>query len=163
MSGTYISATLRRDVVRRAGEICGYCLIHQDDALAGCAVDHIVSEKHGGRTEFDNLALSCTLCNRRKGTDIASVVPETRRVVALFNPRADSWTEHFRLSGDVLTIHSRTDVGAVTVRLLGLNDFHRQAERALLREEGRYPPRAVRSKLQLSAQGAPVARNGKSG
>lgn len=151
MSGTYISATLRREVVRRAGEICEYCLIHQDDALLGCAVDHILSEKHGGQTEFDNLAQSCALCNRRKGTDIASVVPETRRVVALFNPRADGWTEHFRLSGDVLTIHPRTDVGTVTVRLLGLNDFHRQAERALLREEGRYPPRAALRKLQRSA------------
>lgn len=159
MSGTYISAALRREVVRRAGEICEYGLIHQDDALLGCAVDHIVSEKHGGQTEFENLALSCTLCNRRKGTDLASVVPETRRVVALFNPRTDSWIEHFRLSGDVLTIHPRTDVGTVTARLLGFNDFHRQAERALLREDGRYPPRTARHKLQRSAQGPPVARN----
>jgi HNH endonuclease len=157
VSGTYISATLRREVVRRAGEICEYCLIHQDDALLGCAVDHILSEKHGGRTEFDNLALSCTLCNRRKGTDLASVVPQTGRVVALFNPRVDSWPEHFRLSRDVLTIHPRTDVGTVTVRLLGFNDFHRQAERALLREEGRYPPRAARRRIQRSEQGPPVA------
>jgi hypothetical protein len=163
VSGTYIRAALRREVVRRAGEICEYCLIHQDDALSGCAVDHVVSEKHGGRTELDNLALSCTLCNRGKGTDVASIVPKTGRVVALFNPRADSWSDHFRFSRDVLTIYPRTEVGAATVRLLGFNDFHRQAERALLREEGRYPPRAARSKLQLSAQGAPVARNGKSG
>jgi hypothetical protein len=148
VSGTYISATLRREVVRRAGETCEYCLIHQDDALLGCAVDHILSQKHGGRTELNNLALSCTLCNRRKGTDIASVVPETRRVVALFDPRTHSWNEHFRLSGDFLTVHPRTEVGIVTVRLLGLNDFYRQAERALLREEGRYPPRAARLRVQ---------------
>ncbi|WP_420125364.1 HNH endonuclease [Longimicrobium sp.] len=163
MSGTYISANLRREVVRRAGEICEYCLIHQDDALLGCAVDHILSEKHGGRTEFDNLALSCTLCNRRKGTDIASVVPQTRRVVALFDPRADSWTDHFRLSADVLTIHPRTEVGRVTARLLGFNEFHRQAERALLREEGRYPPRAARRKAQPSGLGRQVARTEKMG
>ncbi|HEX5869300.1 MAG TPA: HNH endonuclease signature motif containing protein [Longimicrobium sp.] len=146
-----ISAGLRREVVRRAGEICEYCLIHQDDAFFGCAVDHVVSEKHGGRTELDNLALSCALCNRRKGSDVASVVPETRRVVALFDPRADAWPEHFRLSEDVLTIHPRTDVGSATVRLLGFNDFHRQAERALLREEGRYPPRAALRRLQRFA------------
>ena len=45
MSGTYISAVLRREVVRREGEICEYCLIHQDDALLGCAVDHVIREK----------------------------------------------------------------------------------------------------------------------
>jgi hypothetical protein len=151
VSGTYIGATLRREVVRRAGEICEYCLIHQDDALLGCAVDHVVSEKHGGRTELDNLALSCTLCNRRKGTDLASIVPDTGRVVALFNPRRDVWTEHFRLSRDDLAIHPRTDTGAATVRLLGLNDFHRQAERALLREERRYPCRTALRRIQQPA------------
>lgn len=162
MSGTYIGAMLRREVVRRAGEICEYCLIHQDDALLGCAVDHVISEKHGGQTELSNLALCCTLCNRRKGSDVASVLPETGQVVSLFNPRAHSWTEHFRLSRDVLTVHPRTDVGKVTVRLLGLNDFHRQAERAMLREEGRYPPRIALRNLQIRA-GRPVARNGEIG
>lgn len=160
MSGTYINAMLRREVVQREGEICEYCLIHQDDALLGCAVDHVISEKHGGRTELSNLALCCTLCNRRKGSDVASILPETRQVVSLFNPRAHSWTEHFRLSRDVLTIHPRTEVGTVTVRLLGPNDFHRQAERAMLREEGRYPPRAAL--LQIRAR-RPVARNGEMG
>jgi hypothetical protein len=151
VSGAYITAALRREVVKRAGEICEYCLTNQDDALSGCSVDHIISQKHGGRTELGNLALACTLCNSGKGTDIASVVPGTQRVVALFNPRADSWTEHFRLSRDVLTIHPRTEVGTVTVRLLGFNDFHRQAERALLREEGRYPPRTALRLLQRPA------------
>lgn len=148
MSGTYIGAVLRREVVRRAGEICEYCLIHQDDAFLGCAVDHVISTKHGGRTELGNLALSCATCNRRKGSDVASIDPGTGEFVRLFNPRRDAWSEHFRLSADVLSIHPRTKVGAVTVRLLGLNDFGRQAERALLREEGRYPPRAALARIQ---------------
>lgn len=163
MSGGYISARLRLDVVLRAGEICEYCLVHRDDAAWGHAVDHVISTKHGGKTDLGNLALSCASCNQRKGTDIGSIVPGTGRFVALFNPRRDTWSEHFRLSDDALTIHPCTDVGRVTVGLLGLNDFERQVERAQLREEGRYPPRAARRMLQRSVRGAPVARNGKMG
>jgi 5-methylcytosine-specific restriction endonuclease McrA len=40
-------------------------------------IDHIIAKKHGGRTEAENLALSCTLCNKYKGSDPASVDPET--------------------------------------------------------------------------------------
>lgn len=151
MSRGYISAKLRLEVVLRAGEICEFCLVHRDDSCFGYAVDHVISVKHGGRTVLDNLALSCSSCNQRKGTDVGSIVPRSGKFVPLFNPRRDVWSEHFRLSDDALVIHGRTETGRVTVRLLGLNDFDRQVERAQLREEGRYPPRAALRKLPLSA------------
>jgi hypothetical protein len=148
VSRVYIRAKLRLEVVLRAGEICEYCLVHRDDACFGHAVDHVISAKHGGRTDMDNLALSCASCNQRKGTDIGSIVPRSGRFVGLFNPRRDVWNQHFRLSDDALIIHPRSDVGRVTVRLLGLNDFERQVERAQLREDGRYPPRAALRLIQ---------------
>src|SRR4051794_20447345 len=52
MSETYISTGLRRRVAARADGLCEYCLIHGDDTFYGCQVDHIISEKHGGLTEF---------------------------------------------------------------------------------------------------------------
>ena len=48
---SYVSMELRRDVEERAGGACEYCRIHQDDTYVGCHVDHIIAEKHGGRTE----------------------------------------------------------------------------------------------------------------
>jgi 5-methylcytosine-specific restriction endonuclease McrA len=36
-------------------------------------VDHVIAEKHGGQTALDNLALSCTVRNRQKGSDISSI------------------------------------------------------------------------------------------
>jgi hypothetical protein len=50
VSGTHISAALRRAVIARAERCCEYCLIHDDDTFYGCEVDHIISEKHGGAT-----------------------------------------------------------------------------------------------------------------
>jgi 5-methylcytosine-specific restriction endonuclease McrA len=50
-------------------------------------VDHVIAEKHRGQMALDDLALSCTVCHRRKGSDIDSVDPETGNPVPLFSPR----------------------------------------------------------------------------
>lgn len=99
MSVTYIPAELRRQVVARAGELCEYCLIAEDDTFYGCEVDHIISEKHGGRTDFENLALACVCCNQAKGSDIGSIRWESQEFVRFFNPRTDCWADHFELVG----------------------------------------------------------------
>ncbi|HEX3556608.1 MAG TPA: HNH endonuclease signature motif containing protein [Thermoanaerobaculia bacterium] len=120
----------------RADQLCEYCLIHEDHTFFGCEVDHIISEQHGGVTREDNLAFACLVCNRTKGTNIASL-SVTGRLTRLFNPRQDRWSEHFRLVG--VTISPLTDTGWVTAQILGLNREDRIEEREVLREKGRYP------------------------
>jgi len=70
MSRPYISEELRRRVATRADYLCEYCLIHKDDTFLGCEIDHIISLKHGGTNDEDNLAHACAFCNRQKGSDI---------------------------------------------------------------------------------------------
>ena len=131
------SAELRRQVMQRAGDRCEYCLIHQEDVIASHQIDHVISDKHGGATTLDNLALSCTLCNRRKGTDLSSIDPETAEVTTLFNPRTQKWSEHFRF--DDVCIVGLTPAGRATVQLLQLNAYQRLAERRELKRAGRMP------------------------
>jgi hypothetical protein len=100
-------------------------------------VDHILSRKHGGATESSNLALSCARCNRAKGTDIASVHPESEEVVRLFNPRRDRWDDHFKLDG--ARIVGLTLIGQVTISLLQFNQDERLLEREWLLKAGKYP------------------------
>jgi 5-methylcytosine-specific restriction endonuclease McrA len=57
-------------------------------------VDHVIAEEHGGQTTLDNLALSCTVCNRRKGSDIGSLDPDSGTLIPLFNPRTQQWSDH---------------------------------------------------------------------
>lgn len=73
MSSAYISAELCQQVAERAYFVCEYCLIHADDTYFGCQIDHIISEKHGGLTEADNLAYACAFCNRFKGSDVGLI------------------------------------------------------------------------------------------
>ena len=63
------SVEFRRQVEERAHQRCEYCLLSQELAASTHQVDHVIAEKHGGQTTLDNLALSCTVCNRRKGSD----------------------------------------------------------------------------------------------
>ena len=136
---SYVGVELRRLVIVRAKRVCEYCLIHEDDTFFGCEVDHVISEKHGGLTEAENLAFACFNCNRRKGSDVGSITSITREFVRLFNPRTDRWADHFFL--DEVMINGKTDNGDVTARLLGFNDIDRTIERSALRDVGRYPTR----------------------
>lgn len=128
--GTYIPAKLRRLVYELADRRCEYCLIPEIAVLAAHEVDHIISQKHGGSTESENLALSCALCNKRKGSDIASLDEETGDIVALYHPRRERWLDHFQLADS--HIIPLTPMGRVTVRLLQLNSLNRIEERELL-------------------------------
>jgi len=133
-----VSEELRAEVARRAGGCCEYCLIHEDDAGFPHQVDHILSRKHGGSSASNNLAYACVICNRLKGSDVASIDPRTGGIVRLFDPRSDRWADHFRLEGAV--IEPVSSIGSATVRLLRLNAPERTSERGLLQSLGRYPP-----------------------
>jgi hypothetical protein len=151
LSTTYISAELRRRVVARADSLCEYCLIHEDDTFFGCEVDHIISEKHGGPTEADNLAYACLICNRNKGSDVGSLVlPSSSGVFTrFFNPRTDSWSEHFALAdSDGVTIKPLTDIGEATARIFAFNRPERLLERQTLRAVGRYPTVEARRRIE---------------
>jgi hypothetical protein len=127
MSQSFIFAALRRLVRERSGDRCEYCLIPESMSFAAHWIDHIVAEKHGGKTDADNLANSCVLCNQSKGSDLTSVDPDTGEVAALFHPRRDRWTDHFRTVGG--RIEPLSAVGRVTARLLHFNDPDRVEER----------------------------------
>jgi hypothetical protein len=116
-------------VIERAKECCEYCYKPQVSFLAH-EVDHVIARKHGGETTEANLAFACFECNRYKGSDIASLDPDTGQLTALFNPRNQSWVEHFRFVKG--RIEPLTAVGRTTVFLLRLNDTERIEERIAL-------------------------------
>ncbi|MCV6637852.1 HNH endonuclease [Candidatus Albibeggiatoa sp. nov. NOAA] len=130
MSKTYISTALRKLVSQRAQDICEYCLMPEIVSFSVHHIDHIIAEKHGGETEESNLALACLICNKHKGSDIASIDPETQNIVPLFHPRNDIWTAHFRLENNG-KIEGLTAIGRVTAKLLKFNTVEKMNERFL--------------------------------
>ncbi|MEM7760813.1 MAG: HNH endonuclease signature motif containing protein [Cyanobacteria bacterium P01_A01_bin.40] len=134
MSSSYIPATIRSLVRERANYCCEYCLIPEAFTFASHEIDHIIARKHGGQTTEDNLALSCTICNQHKGSDLASIDPQTKELTPLYRPRKYQWQNHFRINdGRIIPL---TPEGRVTVRLLQFNRQERIEERKLLIEAG---------------------------
>lgn len=133
----YVPAALRDLVQKRARGRCEYCLIHEDDTFACHEVDHVIAIKHRGKTIEENLAWSCVVCNRLKGSDIASIDVETGGIMRLFNPRLDDWNKHFRLEGSLII--PLTPEGRVTEYILKFNLPSCIRDRRDLIDEGRYP------------------------
>ena len=137
MSEAYVPAAMRYEVRERAHGCCEYCLLAEDDAYFPHESDHIISLKHRGLSVRENLAWSCFDCNRFKGSDIASLDPISGDLVPLFNPRKDSWHEHFQFEGgEILPL---TPIGRATAALLKFNLPQRVEVRATLAQASRYP------------------------
>ncbi len=126
MSSTYISAQLRRLVSDRAGNRCEYCRQPAGVSFLPHEIDHVIAEKHKGKTEADNLAYTCWRCNRHKGTDLSSLDPQTGQLSVLFNPRTQRRAEHFDVDND--SIVGLTAEGRATIELLHLNSKERMDE-----------------------------------
>jgi hypothetical protein len=77
------------------------------------------------------------VCNRHKGSDIGSIWRPAGDLIRFFNPRLDTWSDHFSLDGVV--INPRTPIGQVTERIFKFNETERLLERETLRAVGRYP------------------------
>ncbi|WP_266367405.1 HNH endonuclease [Tellurirhabdus rosea] len=128
--GDYISPVLRQRVAERAFFQCVYCLFPEENTFFRHQVDHIISLKHGGTSEFANLAYSCWLCNSFKGSDIASIDWSNGQLFRFYNPRVDVWSEHFKLNQ--LVIDPLSSIGAVTAAIFRFNDPERIEERKAL-------------------------------
>ncbi|MCE9555992.1 MAG: HNH endonuclease [Planctomycetes bacterium] len=131
-----MDADLVQLVWQRAKNRCEYCQFPTEISLLPFQIDHIIAEKHGGLTEARNLALSCERCNSYKGPNIAGYLEGQH--VRLFDPRKDLWTDHFEWKGPLLV--GNTPVGRVTIEVLAINLPYRVALRAVLIEEGIFPP-----------------------
>jgi len=103
-------------------------------------VDHIVPSRDGGKTELDNLALSCQGCNGAKSSKTADHDRRAGVQMRLFHPRNDRWSDHFAWSTDSLRIEGLTDIGRTTVEALRMNRQGLINMRRSLIPDGVHPP-----------------------
>ena len=114
-----IPPDLRRQVAQRSNFCCEYCLLPDALAIYPFEVDHILAVRHGGKTKLENLAYCCSRCNRNKRSDLTTVLTEQEIIVRIFNPRLDSWNDHFEVESGV--IYPKSTIGEATIKLLDFN------------------------------------------
>ena len=108
-------------VVIRAGHRCEYCQAPADTFNFRFEVEHIFPVSRGGTDDLSNLALACRSCNQYKSNRINGFDDVTQANVRLFNPRLDTWSEHFVFQPDTSEIVGLTPIGRVTATLLRFN------------------------------------------
>jgi hypothetical protein len=125
-----MSPQMKARVRQRAGNRCEYCQLDQDDSpLAALHVEHILPRSHGGKNDPENLAAACIDCNLHKGPNLTGIDAQTGRVTTLFNPRCQSWDDHFEWRG--LYIIGKTATGRATVSVLKMNSAEQLTLRSL--------------------------------
>lgn len=117
-----IPGDVERRVRAAAHQRCGYCLSPQHLVMARLEVEHIIPLAKGGTDDEFNLWLACPICNGHKSDKTEAIDPETSSRIPLFNPRTQTWSEHFTWSQDGLRIEGKTAVGRATVVALHLNN-----------------------------------------
>ena len=136
-----ISRSLRKAVFARAGYQCEYCRTPEDLSASPFAVEHILPLAAGGTTILSNLACSCLGCNLLKACHVTGKDGMTGRETALFHPRRDIWSNHFRWSTHGEEIIPLTPAGRATISRLDLNRAALRNLRRLRRlEDLAFPP-----------------------
>ncbi|MBM4255826.1 MAG: HNH endonuclease [Deltaproteobacteria bacterium] len=122
MARPYIPDSGREKITADAQPRCGYCLTSQLITGMPIHLEHILPLAAGGQSDEENLWLACPLCNGDKGIQTQFPDPETGEVVALFDPRQQIRSEHFRWNENGVEILGITSCGRATVVALKLNN-----------------------------------------
>ncbi|MCK4618674.1 MAG: HNH endonuclease [Desulfobacterales bacterium] len=94
-----LPSTLVSKLLQRARFRCEYCLVPIEFQTASSFErEHITPVSAGGANDFDNLAVSCAVCNRAKSSHMTGQDPDSLLIVPLFNPRMNEWEKHFTIS-----------------------------------------------------------------
>ena len=118
---TYIPVNLQRRIRDRFGNCCAYCRTAEHLTATTFEFEHITAQSAGGETTFENLCLSCPMCNRFKSDQMAAIDPITLDRVPLFHPQQTRWTDHFKWNDDHTEIVGLTPIGRATVSALKMN------------------------------------------
>ncbi len=134
------TAGQKREVTRRAQGYCEYCRSPMHFSMNPFSVEHIIPLSLGGKTEPDNLALSCQGCNNHKYNKTTGYDPVSAEAVPIYNARQQVWKEHFAWSRDFTLVIGLTPTGRATVEELQLNRKGVVSLCRILYAAGEHPP-----------------------
>ncbi|MCI0398356.1 MAG: HNH endonuclease [Chloroflexi bacterium] len=118
----YLPAELYQQLLEVDDHCCAHCRTTQSNSGQPMVVDHIISRKKGGKTEFKNLCFACRRCNEFKGPVVVLRDPLTGELTPLFHPRQQQWSEHFAWDSGGVRVVGLTAIGRVTIIALNMNN-----------------------------------------
>lgn len=126
-------------VADRAAHRCEYCCAPELVFNLPLEVEHIIPVSRLGTDDENNLALACRSCNLHKSNRISGINPETGAETRFFNPREDTWHEHFQIETQSGAIVGITAIARVTIAALEINSPLQLAARQIWIRIGLFP------------------------
>lgn len=117
-----ISEKLKIRVRDKFNNRCAYCHSSQKYVLSWLEIEHIIPTASGGSDDEANLCLACRFCNGYKGAQTHGLDSASKEQIALYNPRTQSWHEHFKWGENGTEIVGLTPCGRATVLALQMNN-----------------------------------------
>lgn len=143
---TYLAEDLRARIEEVDGRACRYCLVSELITGMPLTYDHIQPRSKGGETSFENVCRACRPCNEFKSDASHAPDPLTGEPTPLFNPRTETWAQHFKWSADGTRIEGVSAVGRATVVALRMNRPAIATARGRWTEAGWHPPPEIPSR-----------------
>ena len=140
MPNSPLNNQIKKQVAKRASNLCEYCLANSEYAFHTFPIDHILPLSSGGTNDLENLALSCQFCNNSKYNKMECLDPISGEMVKLYNPRVDTWTDHFMWDDSKTNIIGITPTGRATANCLKVNRQEAVNLRKVLAKFGVHPP-----------------------
>lgn len=140
MTMATLSRSLASQVRERARHRCEYCRTSEWLSGQRHEIDHIFPRAAGGEGTFENLCLACATCNGFKTDRTHASDPETGESVRLFNPRTQTWRNHFSWDAEGIQIIGLTPCGRATIDALKMNLPLILSARAIWVGVHRHPP-----------------------
>ena len=140
MPNSTLSVKIKKQVAKRANNLCEYCLANSEYAHHTFPIDHIIPTAIGGTDSVNNLANSCQFCNGSKYNKTHCLDPVTGENTRFYNPRKDNWKDHFVWNEDKSVIIGITPIGRATVHCLKVNRQEAVNLRKVLARFGVHPP-----------------------
>jgi hypothetical protein len=128
---------IKRLVQERANFCCEYCRTCIANTGQTLHIDHIDPD---GGDSLDNLCAACANCNLSKAQLTQALDRATITEVALFNPRTQVWSDHFKWSASKSMIRGLTPTGRVTIQKLRMNRKLIMNARKRWAKHGFHPP-----------------------
>ncbi|MBS1796939.1 MAG: HNH endonuclease [Acidobacteria bacterium] len=124
-------------VAERAEHLCEYCRAPEAVCNFPFEVDHFIPLSQNGSNETENLVLACRSCNAFKAFHEIGLSEEST-AARLFNPRRDTWTEHFHFNPETFEIEGLTAIGWGTINRLKVNSPSQRQARMIWFRAGIY-------------------------
>jgi hypothetical protein len=103
-------------------------------------IEHIIPLAQGGKSDEHNLCLACAWCNSYKSAKTVAIDPLTQKEASLYNPRTQTWSDHFHWQENGVEIIGLTPTGRATVAALNMNNEYILPARRQWTLAGWHPP-----------------------